>query len=209
MRELSASTGYLGHGPNRIAHFGLSSNATADVVRAEWVSGDAVVVSNVAADQAISIPSPAGAVSARRNYTGDQITLSAAGLTQPFRWDYDGQSSTGAIWQVEVAGAGEQDVLLTIFEPDGTTVDRVEHIRILVQPPEITGLDIAAVPVTASVAWSAISGRVYRLNVATGSIAAGFALFDTYTSLVTGVTTHDCSNLSDAAFIQLEILPLE
>ena len=99
--------------------------------------------------------------------------------------------------------------MLTIFQLDGTTVDRIERIRVTAQSLEITGLDAAAAPLAARLSWNTISGRVYRLNVATSSIASGFVVFDTFTSLVTGVESVQCSNVTGAAFFQLELTPLE
>ena len=57
MRELHASTNFVTQGPGRIAHFGLGSAGTVDEIRVEWVNGETSVLTNVPADQHISIPS--------------------------------------------------------------------------------------------------------------------------------------------------------
>ncbi|MXY21366.1 MAG: hypothetical protein F4Y49_08530 [Dehalococcoidia bacterium] len=57
MRELNASTNFVTQGPGRIAHFGLGSADTVDEIRVEWVNGETSVLTNVPADQHISIPS--------------------------------------------------------------------------------------------------------------------------------------------------------
>ena len=55
MRELHASTNYLTQEPGRIAHFGVGVATTVDEVRVEWVDGEIDILTNVAADQQISI----------------------------------------------------------------------------------------------------------------------------------------------------------
>lgn len=57
MRELHASTNFVTQEPGRIAHFGLGSAGTVDEIRVEWVNGETSVLTNVPADQHISIPS--------------------------------------------------------------------------------------------------------------------------------------------------------
>ena len=63
MRELHASSNFLTQEPGRIAHFGLGEASVVEEVRAEWVSGDATVMTDVAVDQAISVPGPTGTAS--------------------------------------------------------------------------------------------------------------------------------------------------
>ena len=55
MRELHASTNFVTQGPGRIAHFGLGSADTVDEIRVEWVNDETSVLTNVPADQHISI----------------------------------------------------------------------------------------------------------------------------------------------------------
>ena len=57
MRELHASTNYLTQEPGRIAHFGVGPVAIIDEVRTEWVDGEITILTNVQADQHISISS--------------------------------------------------------------------------------------------------------------------------------------------------------
>lgn len=57
MRELHASTNFVTQEPGRIAHFGLGSAGTVDEIRVEWVNGETSVLTNVPADQHISISS--------------------------------------------------------------------------------------------------------------------------------------------------------
>lgn len=74
MRELHASSGYLGHGPRRIAHFGLNNATSADLIRAVWTNGDVTELYNIPANQSISIQSPMATASARSVAPGDSIT---------------------------------------------------------------------------------------------------------------------------------------
>lgn len=73
MRELNASSGFNGHGPNRIAHFGLADQATVDRVRAVWTNGDQSWVETIAADQTITLTSPAATVSSREIVPGESV----------------------------------------------------------------------------------------------------------------------------------------
>ncbi len=57
MRELHASTNYLTQEPGRIAHFGVGAATIVDEVRVEWVDGETGILTNVPADQHISISS--------------------------------------------------------------------------------------------------------------------------------------------------------
>ena len=57
MRELHASTNYVTQEPGRIAHFGLGAATVIDEIRTEWVNGETDVLTNVPADQHISISS--------------------------------------------------------------------------------------------------------------------------------------------------------
>ena len=57
MRELHASTNFVTQEPGRIAHFGLGTANLIDEVRVEWVNGETTLLTDVAADQHISISS--------------------------------------------------------------------------------------------------------------------------------------------------------
>ena len=57
MRELHASTNFVTQEPGRIAHFGLGSADTVDEIRVEWVNGETSVLTDVPANQHISISS--------------------------------------------------------------------------------------------------------------------------------------------------------
>ncbi len=57
MRELHASTNFATQEPGRIAHFGLGPADRVDEIRVRWVNGETTVLSNIPADQHISVSS--------------------------------------------------------------------------------------------------------------------------------------------------------
>ena len=57
MRELHASTNYVTQEPGRIAHFGLGAATTADEVRVQWANGETSVLTDVDADQRVTVSS--------------------------------------------------------------------------------------------------------------------------------------------------------
>ena len=83
MRELHASSGFNGHGPRRLAHFGLGDNAVADRIRARWTNGDETEWRAVAADQSVTLSSPRASVSARALAPGEAFTASFPALDLP------------------------------------------------------------------------------------------------------------------------------
>ena len=94
MRELHASTNYVAQEPGRIAHFGVGRATVVDQVWAEWVTGDATVLTGVSVDQQLSVPSPRATVSSRTVPVGQDVTASAgdhATLTGPVYWLVEGE----------------------------------------------------------------------------------------------------------------------
>ncbi|MDE0730507.1 MAG: CRTAC1 family protein [Longimicrobiales bacterium] len=77
MRELNASTGFLAHGPNRIAHFGVGSSTLVTQVRALWTNGDETLIPEIAVDQAITVDSPRAEVSDRCVAPNESVTMTA------------------------------------------------------------------------------------------------------------------------------------
>ena len=57
MRELHASTNYLTQEPGRIAHFGVGAATIIDEIRVVWVNGEVNILTDVPADQHLSIAS--------------------------------------------------------------------------------------------------------------------------------------------------------
>jgi hypothetical protein len=96
MRELNASSGFNGHGPQRIAHFGLGSAALASELRVVWPSGDEVLVYDLSVDQTHMIDSPLGRVDLRELGLNETVTAAIASVDLPAggsaTWIIDGVS---------------------------------------------------------------------------------------------------------------------
>ena len=135
MRELNASTGYLGHGPNRIAHFGLNTNTVVPQVRAEWVNGDAVVLWNVGVNTNVFVPSPQGTVSSNFVHAGQIVSAvgTAASPTGTLRrWIVDGQTTNADPMAKAFYSGGWHELRLDIFATNSTTLLRSELHRVYV-----------------------------------------------------------------------------
>jgi hypothetical protein len=74
MRELHASSGFLGHGPGRVAHFGVGDLPVVERVRAVWTNGDETEWREVSADQTVILSSPLASVSNREMMPGESVT---------------------------------------------------------------------------------------------------------------------------------------
>jgi hypothetical protein len=115
MRELNASSGFNGHGPNRIAHFGLAAHETADRIRAAWTNGDQTMAYNVAADQTITLTSPAATVSTRVVLPGEAITAS---------YSTEGLPEAEVVWTV--GGSTFSNPVVLTFDTPGIHTLRVD-----------------------------------------------------------------------------------
>lgn len=147
MRELNASSGYLGHGPNRIAHFGLGPAVTCDRVRAAWTNGDETEWRNVAADQTITLSSPRATLSRREIDPGEPLTFGIEPALLP-----PGASASWRIADqvfpnpatVSLSAPGEHALVLTISDGgDPSTFLWSETLRFKVRDPNTTGNSIA------------------------------------------------------------------
>lgn len=89
MRELNASTGFMGHGPNRIAHFGLGGANVIPELSVAWTNGDRTLIENAQVNRVLRIKSPAASISNRMPYTDEFVTLDAS-MVEPLgavkRW---------------------------------------------------------------------------------------------------------------------------
>ena len=134
MRELDASSNFLAQNPGRIAHFGLGPHETIDEVRAQWVNGDATLLTDVVADQALALPSPAAQISSRLVEVGAEVTASAAQVGPPGalrEWVIDDQIHDDPVTHA-FDQPGDKQLRLNIYTPDGTTLVRAEIYRIRV-----------------------------------------------------------------------------
>ncbi len=165
MRELNASTGFLAHGPGRIAHFGLGAHATVTEVRAEWVGGDATLMENVVSDTVLNLPGPSAVLSKRECLVNEMITASAAAVApagNPREWVVDDQV-LGDPLLVSFPGVGTQVLRLNIYEPDGTTLLRSELYRIRVRF-ELSGVSLIDSGLNIELCFECESGRVYQVE---------------------------------------------
>jgi hypothetical protein len=172
LRELHASSGFLGHGPNRIAHFGLGTNAIAQEVRAEWVNGAATLVENVAANTNVSLPSPAATVSTNAIRPGELFTAWATNvppLGTPRYWIVNGVSNADPLVTTLYSGA-TNDLRLRVFDGSGTNLVRTELHRVRVRDTEVGALGRYFLPNQWFLIWSYESGRVYRMQWSTNGI---------------------------------------
>lgn len=135
MRELNASTGYNGHGPNRIAHFGLAEASTVDRVRAVWTNGDQTWLENVASDQTLTLTSPSARVSAREVAPGGSLTATFPTEGMPgveVVWSI-GNQSLGNPATVTLATSGVHDLRVDVYEDASRAVRlRTEWLEVVV-----------------------------------------------------------------------------
>ncbi|HMO05475.1 MAG TPA: CRTAC1 family protein [Kiritimatiellia bacterium] len=205
MRELNASSGYLAHGPNRIAHFGLGTNTVIDAVRAEWINGDAVVVRNVAINQAMSVGVPRAVVSTNYLYGAGSVTGSATNVTPlgtPRWWVVNGVTNSDPV-TASFNQAGTQEMVLHVTDASWTNVVWTEIRRVLVETAELQLLSGPG-PVW-SVQWAARSGFVYRVQAATNGVGAWTSISAVTTAVVTeAVTGVVTAEAASAAFRLVE-----
>lgn len=134
MRELHASTNFMAQEPGRIAHFGVGPATVVDEVRAEWVNGDATVLSTVAVDQIISIPSPTARVSARRVAVGAEVTVKASDTSVvggTVEWEIGNQTHQDPV-TISFDSAGVREFKLHVYGSEGTGRIRSEVLRVTV-----------------------------------------------------------------------------
>lgn len=166
MRELHASTGFLAHGPGRIAHFGLGRSATADELRAEWVNGDAVLLEGVAADQTITLRSPSAVLSKRSFVVGEEV-LVAAGQDGPgcdaCHWEVENQAYADPL-RLWFRSPGRKELRLRRSAAEGAGPLPDEIIRINVRPFAIQGMGVDPGGSTVTIAWEGFAGRTYQVE---------------------------------------------
>ncbi|MDA0766810.1 MAG: CRTAC1 family protein [Verrucomicrobia bacterium] len=147
MRELNASTGFLAHGPNRIAHFGVGASSLVAQVRALWTNGDETLLPDVSVDQAITVESPCATVSSRCVVPGESVTMTADSADYPvgasLEWSIGGTSYANP-GMVTFATTGTKTLRLDVY--DGTIPTlllRTELLQVEVaNPPLDTDSDL-------------------------------------------------------------------
>jgi hypothetical protein len=182
MHEMHASTNFLSQDAGHIAHFGLDTAATADEVRAEWVSGDAVVLTNVAGDQQISIPSPTATVSTRTPAIGQDVTATS-NESAPVEWEVGGTTFADPV-TTSFSSGGTKELRLLVYNAAMTQVVRQELIRLTVNgaagEPAVTspssGSVLPAGDVTFS--WNANGASVDNWQLLAGTSVGDDSMYD-------------------------------
>ena len=131
--EMHASTNFNSQNPGHIAHFGLATSTTANEVRGEWVTGDATVLTDVSADQPISVPSPTATVSSRLIGIGENVTATS-NESAPVEWEVSGNMFADPV-TASFSSGGTQELKLLVYNSAMTQVVRTELIRV-----EVTGV---------------------------------------------------------------------
>jgi hypothetical protein len=149
MRELNANSGYNGHGPHRIAHFGLGDAEVVNRVRTVWPNGDEVIVEIVGINQDLVIKSPLGNLSAREVRAGGSLQfsypLNEVGAAVAV-WRIDGSNYIdGSI--IPVLEAGTKTLEVDVFEDEEMKrLLRTERMEVTVLPAvNVTEYSIARV----------------------------------------------------------------
>ena len=182
MHEMHASTNYLSQDAGHIAHFGLDTVSTADEVRAEWVTGDATVLSSVSGDQQISIPSPKATVSDRTPAIGQNVT-GTSNESAPVEWEIGGSTFADPV-TTSFSSGGTKEMKLLVYNTSMTQVVRTELIRLDVAgvagTPELTtptpGSTLPAGNV--SFAWNSNGASVDDWQLLVGTSVGGNSLYD-------------------------------
>ncbi len=182
MHEMHASTNYLSQDAGHIAHFGLDTASVADTVTAEWVTGDATVVSSVNGDQQISIPSPTATVSSRTPAIGQQVTATS-NESDPVEWEIGGSIFADPA-TTSFSTGGTKELKLLVYNTSMTQVVRTELIRINVNgaggEPDITlpvnGTELPSGDVTFS--WNDNGANVDGWQLLAGTSVGDNSLYD-------------------------------
>ena len=165
MRELNASSGFLAHGPDRIAHVGLGTNTNV-TVRAEWVNGDKAIAFNVGVDQSIAITNPTATLSKRTYLAGEEVAADGSGVGpvgNNREWVINGQTNADPL-SVSFTTSGIKTLRLNIYAADGITLLRSEFMQISVFDVMIRDAVFAVTNDTAFLQWDAASGNTYRVE---------------------------------------------
>lgn len=212
MRELNASSGYNGHGPNRIAHFGLGTAEQVDSVRAVWTNGDVTEFRAVAANQSITLDSPHASISSRTTAPGESVSV-----------DYPQQElpeGATASWRINGADYGPQATVqltnpgqyrLTITISTGET-DKVilwtESLQVTVEETVVDHRSVAQI-------WNEQNLDAIRIDFpdptkhARNLFASSVAMWDAWAAFdatATGVLHNEQSSINDTALARREAI---
>ena len=179
MHEMNASTNFLAQNPSHIAHFGTGSATTVNEVSAEWVTGDATVIPDVATDQRISVPSPVATVSSRQLRINEQVTADASAESSPVEWEVEGVTYADPA-NVSFSSVGTKDLTLLVYDAGQNIVVRKEILRVEVSSAEITSPVGGTVlsGATETFNWTANGEVVTDWQLLIGTFAGDSSIYD-------------------------------
>lgn len=200
MHEMHASTNFLSQDSGHIALFGIGGNSVADEVRAEWVTGDATVYTNVSGDQAISLPSPTATVSARMLSIGQSVTATS-NESAPVEWEVGGNIFADPV-TTSFATSGTKEFNLNVYDASMSEIVRTEIIRVEVagsvgEPDLISPAPGSTLPAgIVTFEWSANGFGVDDWQLLVGSSVGSGDFFDSAV-LPSTTTMADVSGLPE------------
>jgi len=204
MRDLHASTGFLAHGPGRIAHFGIGSNQVVDEVRAEWNNGDDIVVEDVPANSAIVMQSPSATLSSRSLARGETVIASAPADGNQHEWVIQGETNSSSLATASFLTRGEKELLLNIYQAGTQMLIRQEILRLTVLPDFlIQSIDMKSSGI--EVTWPGSPGYSYHVyHQSSGDTNTWIPIGQALTSSTPSLLLLSHTNLEDCAWYRIE-----
>lgn len=137
LREINASSGYNGHGPNRLAHFGLGSANIINELKVVWPGGLQTILQNVTTNQKIDISSPISSLN-KSNVSTDEAILAVADTSQlpagwSIEWVINGVSYYDDNLELSFSEIGDYSIKLNVYSNEGAqTLQYAEVLTITV-----------------------------------------------------------------------------
>jgi hypothetical protein len=202
LRELNASSGFNGHGPRRMAHFGLGQALRVDRILAVWTNHDTTEVENVASNQTITLSSPRATVSRRHVLPGETFTLEFPADALPpgamARWRVEGENHSN-FSTLSLAEPGVYSLHVQIVDETTSTLHWAESLRLTVESTDVETRSIAQI-------WNEDNLAAIRIdfpNPATHArnlFALSLAMWDAWAAhdaQATGVLHHTMATAHD------------
>ncbi|MGJ8724818.1 MAG: FG-GAP-like repeat-containing protein [Roseibacillus sp.] len=117
--QVNASTGYNGHGPNRIAHIGIGSLLSIDELLVTWTTGDVTVIGSPPIDTDFVVASPPGELNQRSFSLGQtlegNVPVSEIPSGGSVAWSYQGTSYSNPC-SIPIATAGDFELVSKVYD---------------------------------------------------------------------------------------------
>lgn len=137
--QVNASTGFNGHGPNRIAHVGLGSSLVIDEMIVTWTTGDVTIVNSPPIDSDVVVASPPGVLNERSFSVGETLLVNVPSAEIPsggsVTWFFEGLSYSNPS-SIVLTSAGEFELVSKIY--DGMA-NEVREDRFTIEVLDSTG----------------------------------------------------------------------